>query len=129
MTTDAELNCAAKKLKLRHFRGVFMSDELPEKPLSNECGIVNLKSSKFNGSHWTCWWKEGNNKYYFDSYGIRPSNEIVKYLHSPINYSSFQIQQFSESNCGEWCLFVLDRLNKGYNYKDVILKIINENTF
>ena len=73
-----------------------------KKPLKNECGIVNLESSKLDGSHWCCQWKHGDDKYYFDSYGIKPSKQIVKYLKSPINYSTFQLQTFNDSTCGEW---------------------------
>ena len=128
-TTDKFLEEEAKRLKFRNFRGVFMDDELPKQPLMDECGIINLESSKDQGSHWCCWWKKGNDKYYFDSYGILPSKSIVKYLKSPILYSTFQIQQFNDGNCGEWCLYVLNELNKGKDYKDIVLKIIDENTF
>ena len=128
-TTDKFLESEAKRLKLKNFRGVFMSDELPKKPLKNECGIVNLESSKLEGSHWCCWWKHGEDKYYFDSYGILPSKQIVKYLKSPINYSTFQLQTFNDSTCGEWCLYMLNELNKGNDYKDIILKLINKETF
>ena len=34
-------------LKIPNFRGVFMRDELPEKPHKTECGIVNFKQSDF----------------------------------------------------------------------------------
>ena len=128
-TTDIFLRNEAKRLKLKHFRGVFMSDELPSKPLTNECGIINLESSRLQGSHWCCWWKVGNEKYYFDSYGILPPKQIVKYLKSPIIYSTFQLQQFNEDTCGEWCLYLLNKLNKGDDYKNIILKLIDKDTF
>ena len=44
-----ELEDAAKKLKIRCFRGVFLLDTLPKKPNKKECGIVNLDQSI--GSH------------------------------------------------------------------------------
>ena len=128
-TTDGFLRNEAKRLKIKNFRGVFMSDELPDKPLENECGIINLESSKLQGSHWCCWWKAGNDKYYFDSYGILPPKKIVKYLKSPIVYSTFQLQQFNEDTCGEWCIYMLNKLNKGDDYKNIILKLIDKDTF
>ena len=129
MTTDVYLNNEAKRLKLNNFRGAIMKDELPDKCLENECGIVNMEDSKDQGSHWCCWWKKGDEKYYFDSYGLDPPLEIQKYLKSPIIFSTFQLQEFNDSNCGEWCLYVLNELNKGLDYKDIILKKINKLTF
>ena len=31
-----------KELKIPHFRGVFMRNDLPRRPLKRECGILNL---------------------------------------------------------------------------------------
>lgn len=125
-TTNTELNNEAKRLKLKHFRGVFMKDELKNiKPLEQECGIINSQPSYKNNGHWCCWWKDNNQKYYFDSYGIKPLKEVYTYLKSPVIYSTYQIQQFNDSNCGQWCLYVLNELNKGKDYIDIILNIIN----
>ncbi len=108
-----------------------MSDELPKKPKKNECGIINLESSKLDGSHWCCWWKHGDDMYYFDSYGIKPSKQIEKYLKSAkmidtdlkpnIEFSTFQLQTFNDSTCGEWCLYVLNKLSKGEDYQDIMI--------
>lgn len=127
--SNIELDNMAKKLNLTNFRGTFMSDELPKSPLEHECGIVNSNDHKHNDGHWTCWYKNKDNKYYFDSYGLIPSKEIVNYLKSPILYSTFQIQQFNDANCGEWCLYVLDKLNKGEDFRDIVLKIIDNKTY
>jgi len=48
-------------------------------------------------------------------------------------YNTYQIQDYKYSNCGEWCLHVLNELIKGgvkdldENFIDVILEIINNN--
>ena len=124
--TTGEVEKMAKKLKLLNFQCV-MRDELKGKiPKNKECGIINLDTSKGIGSHWSCWYKNGDNKYYFDSFGLLPPKEIIKYLGSPIMYSTYQIQQFNDTNCGEWCLYVLKELNTGKNFTDVVLDIINE---
>ena len=125
-TTTREIEAMAKKLKLVNFQCV-MRDELKgKKPKNNECGIINLNTSREPGSHYCCWYKNGNIKYYFDSFGTVPPKEIIKYLGSPIMYSTYQIQQFNDTNCGEWCLYVLKKLNSGKNFTDVVLDIINE---
>jgi len=54
---------------------------------------------------------------------------MKKYLGEKILESTFQIQQFNDANCSEWCLYVLNQLNKGNNYTDIVLDIINEKTY
>ena len=75
--TNFDLMEGMKKLKVPNFRGVFTRDALPAKPERNECGLLNLDSSAGRGTHWVAWWKRGDMKLYFDSYGIVPPNELV----------------------------------------------------
>ena len=63
-----------------YFRGVFMRDLLPNKPWKNECGILNLDDSEGDGTHWTCWFKRGDKRFYFDSYGLVTPIELQRYL-------------------------------------------------
>jgi hypothetical protein len=130
--TNFDIDEKAKKLKLNNYRGSYMRDEFKKiKPLNQECGILNLDLAKNEGQHWTCWWKNGKEKYYFDSFGIIPPKELINYLkaNNDLEYSTFQIQQFNDANCGEWCLYILSELNKGNDYEDIILKIIDEKTY
>jgi len=130
MTTNIQLENEAMRLQLKNFRGVIMRDQINKlKQLNQECGILGSKTSREDSMHWTCWWKNGKQKYYFDSFGLLPTKEIIRYLKSPIVYSTFQIQQFNESNCGEWCIYVLNRLNNGDEYIDIILDLINNKTY
>lgn len=118
--TNIDLLKEAKKLKLKNFRGVFMRDEIKNiKPRNQECGILNLNTSNQPGSHWVCWYKDGNKKYYFDSYGLVPPTEIVNYLKQPIIRNTSQLQSFSQSNCGQYCLYVLKRLCNGDEFINI----------
>ena len=127
--TNFEIIEKANKLKLQNFK-YFMRDEMKGKnPLNKECGIINLNTSKQHGSHHCCYWKDKDKKYYFDSFGLLPPKELVAYLKSPIIYSTFEIQQFNDSNCSEWCLYVLNKLNKNEDYIDIILSIVNNKTY
>jgi len=94
--------------------------------VKKECGVINLNTSKQQGSHHTCYWVANNKKYYFDSFGIIPPKELVKYLKSPIIYSTYQIQQYNDTNCSEWCLYMLIELNKGREFIDIIIDILNK---
>ena len=63
--TTSEVNAKAKQLKLVNFKCV-MRDELKGKrPFSTECGIINLNTSKENGSHYSRWYKNGVKKILF----------------------------------------------------------------
>ena len=57
--TNVDLQEYARRLGIKHFRGVYMRDTLPEKPTRQECGIVNLNTSDEQGSHWVCYSKDG----------------------------------------------------------------------
>ena len=48
---------AAKPLKIKNFRDVFMRDALPSKPKVNECTVVNFDSSDGQGTHYVCYFK------------------------------------------------------------------------
>ena len=86
--SNFELEDAAMKLKLPYFRGVFLLDTLPRKPNKKECGIVNFDKSGGPGTHWVAWYKNVKIKIYFDSYGVQPPLEVIKYLGSPIHYNT-----------------------------------------
>lgn len=125
--TDAEFIRHIHRLKIPNFRGYIMRDQLNElKPLNNECGALNIDDSSNNGTHTVCWFKKGKKKYYFDSFGVLPPKELISYLKSPIMYSTYQIQKFDETNCSEWCLYVLNEFYKGVEYPDIILNILDK---
>ncbi|CAG9771479.1 unnamed protein product [Ceutorhynchus assimilis] len=82
--SNIDLEKYAKLLKLKHFRGVFMKDQLPTMKIhKTESGIINLDNSTGVGTHWTAYKIIGKNIHYFDSFGnLRPPLESVKYFNS-----------------------------------------------
>ena len=105
------------------WRGIFSRNQLPKKPNIRECGILNLDSVDGPGTHWVAWYKNKGTKYYFDSYGIQPPEEMHKYLKSPILYNSIQIQEPGTYICGHLCIHVLEELNQGKDLLPVVLKL------
>ena len=101
-----------------------MRDTLLKKLKLNECGILNLDSSSGDGTHWVMWFKKGKYTFYFDSYGVQPSSELIAYLMSPIFYNSERVQQNGEVFCGHLCLFALKQLSLGNNLQTVINYLI-----
>jgi hypothetical protein len=119
--SNVQLIDAAKKLNIENFRGVFVRDELPKKPRTNECGILNLDDSDGNGTHWTAWIKRRNDKLYFDSYGLPPPTELLKYLRGQVFYNSERIQPDNEVFCGHLCLYVLKKtMNDGCEFQEIM---------
>jgi len=105
--SNVDLKKAVKGLKIKKFRGVFMKDALPKKPLKYECGILNLDSSSGSGTHWECWIKRGKSSVTFDSYGLNPPTELANYLKDSNTYNNTAQVQKNGHACGHFCLFVL----------------------
>ena len=104
-TTNIQLLRRAKKIPF--FRGVYMLDTLPNFPLENEKGIVNIAESTdgSGGTHWICYVKYGKKSIVFDSFGdLRPPEKLVNYLGKNIYYNQEQYQNLNQSNCGELCI-------------------------
>lgn len=97
---------------ISHFRGVFMRDNLPKKPLKYECGIVNLDNSSGSGTHWVAYYKKNSIVKYFDSFGnLQPPVEIINYLGDNIRYNYNSYQVYDTVICGHLCLkFLYDQL-------------------
>ena len=116
-------------IKIPNFVGVKMRDELQGKSKPVECGVINLNTSSQSGSHWTCYYRVGDVRYYFDSFGEPPPIELLKYLKSDMEFSkdlpvikrsSLTVQHDKSSECGSLCLFVLKQLSMGVPFPDII---------
>lgn len=118
--SNFQLIDAAKKLKIRNFKGVFVRDELPMRANRIECGILNTGDSNTSGFHWICWWRNGDYKICFDSYALPPPNELIDYLKSPVYYNSERIQYGNTVFCGHLCLYVLKKLSDGGEFQEIV---------
>ena len=119
--SNFEIEDAVKKVGLKNFRGVFLRDTLPKKPERNECAMINLDDTSGDGTHWEAWFKRGNDKFYFDSFGLPPPTELNNYLRD-VFYPTEQIQQRQAVICGHLCLFVLKEMQEGKGLQEIINK-------
>lgn len=116
--SDVDLMKYAKKLKIPHFRGVFMRDALPSSPPRQcESAIINLDTQKGPGTHWVAYNKNKDSVLYFDSFGLlKPPIELVRYLEGgskcTIKYNPDTYQQYNTINCGHLCLEFLYKNSK-----------------
>jgi hypothetical protein len=103
-----------------------MRDELPKTPNVRECGVINLGDSSTIGSHWTAYYKNKYEKYYFDSYGdAKPPKELIEYLGGKnLYYNSDRIQNHDDPPiCGHLCLVVLNLLSQKVPYTTIIERL------
>lgn len=89
--------------------------------------IINLDRSDGPGTHWVCCYTNSNLPYniYFDSFGVGPSDIISKYLKQNgklIKYNNSELQMMESIMCGYYCLYVLDKLSRGHNIYDILMK-------
>ena len=65
------------KLGIKHFRGIYSRDALPESIYKKECGIINLDDIEGQGTHWVVYRNlEKNLVEYFDPFGLIMPYEI-----------------------------------------------------
>jgi len=57
---------------------------------------MNLDDSAGGGTHWVYWLKHGNDKCYFDSFGLPPPTELNNYLDGDVVYPTEQTQPRQE---------------------------------
>jgi hypothetical protein len=88
--------------------------------------VYNLDPSNKGGSHWIASFTDipGHRTYYFDSYGMKPPEQIARFMRSltlqdPNMRLEFNARrfQYGESECGMYCLYFLIRMLKGDTFK------------
>ena len=96
-----------------------MRDELNKIKSTKKSNIImNLQTSKDNGSHWVVILKSIGLQYYFDPYGVLPTKEVYNYfgsegsLEQPFSWNKIQIQQYGMECCGQLSMYFLYRMNR-----------------
>ena len=67
--------------------------------------------------------KRGPVKYYFNSYGLPPPDEMVDYLQPEIRYNTDELQRRGDVVCDHYGLYVLKLLADGRSFEDVIFSL------
>ena len=86
--------------------GVYMKDEL-KPPLAQGIYVINLQNHDENDSHWTCFIKDTNDIYYYDSFGVvMPQNQydIFRNESDNIYYNTSDHQNIVATSCGWFCI-------------------------
>ena len=129
--SDIDLMYFAENLPITNFKGVYMRDRLPSQSTRspNESGIMNLSKSNELGTHWICWYCCGEERLFFDSFGLDVPIELEKYLKTHDEYinnrevirrNAIIVQHINTSECGRLCLFVLKHLSDGASFDEIL---------
>jgi len=101
-TTNFQLLKWAKQLDIPNFT-VLMRNELKKLHKLKTLPIFiicNYHTTEQSGIHWTAMYKNKDNTFFFDSYGIQPFQEAIDFLEN-FTYSSCKIQPEGSKICGQ----------------------------
>lgn len=93
-----------------HYMGCFPSDRLPKCKHFPCSMVVNLDDSTKPGSHWVAIYAPTKNHvFYFDSYGMKASGKILRYLKRfpLITRQEATIQSIISDVCGQYAIFFI----------------------
>ena len=120
-----------RHVKNLNFLGVLPCDKIPKSALYNPCcAVVNTKPHDHKGEHWVSFLKLSNKRaVYFDSFGYPPFNlqEVGKVLDT-VNvwsYNDKKLQTFYSTVCGQYCIFFLTHISRGYTLEHII-ELLND---
>ena len=110
---------------------IVMRDESPDsiREMASPIGepnfniIVNLHPTE--GTHWVLVIRrEGGPVYYFDSFGVEtPALFLEEYDNLGSNE---RIQQYDESYCGAYCLYMIYLIDRGFRIKSALNILVNQ---
>ena len=122
----------------KYYGGCLSKDELKNKKPDNKFWIVNLMDSdKGGGSHWVlvfdCIIPDANRDMcmYFDPYGIHPPPVIVNFMKRSKKgkiYTDDQYQDMDSTQCGYYCIYVVEQLFKSIPYSTIFDKELDDKT-
>jgi hypothetical protein len=126
MNTNEILTCLKQDKKIApDLLGVYPRDKLPRRTFF-PCGLVaNTDTSTGPGEHWVAmYFPSRESAIYFDSYGLPPKKKeflrrcqgkhVVQY-----KFNDVQLQSPLSSTCGQYTVFFLYKMCRGYSLKQI----------
>ena len=113
----------------KNYIGTYSKDNCPVLK-NNQSTIINLQDSDKKGSHWVSYKKIGNKMFYFDSYGVAYTPDIIKnqYANHKFICNIYRIQSMDSNQCGRFCiLFVRGNIKNENDFNNISLKFEKNN--
>ncbi len=102
-----------------HFLGVFPRDRIPIIHRYPACYVANTDGSSKAGTHWVAFYFDNSYcKEFFDSYGFSPCEYGFNF--SPNIINPIQLQSFTSTVCGQYCIFYLIQRSSGFPMSNLI---------
>jgi hypothetical protein len=109
----------------RLYGGCYSKDLLSRKRPNGKFYVINMQDHNAgDGTHWVmiydCNPKE---TIYFDSYGVSPPPVVLRFMRrggKRMYFSDAQYQTLESSQCGLYCIYVINRLLAGDTMKSII---------
>ena len=90
------------------FLGTYPSCMSPKTSKKKYTFITNTVNHELGGVHWCAWFVDGNTMHFFDSFGRHPNDVTFSYGEIfkgfKLKYNKKQVQDFSSSTCGHYCI-------------------------
>ena len=115
------------------FLGVYALDKVPVRAITSYpyTVIINTDDSTQPGSHWVAIHKDIMQRgYYFDSFGFPPKlDDLLATMDSCADwtYNSFRLQSYASTVCGQYCLFFVTHIARGYDMEHIV-HVLNQDS-
>ena len=112
-----------------NYMGTYSKDNVPILK-NNQSTTISLQNHNKNGTHWVSYEKIDNKIFYFDSYAITYTPDIIKNQNPSHKFicNIYRIQSIDSNQCGRFCILFLKHNIKNENdYNNFLLKFKTNN--
>ena len=106
------------------FIGVYPVDKLSKiRPIPEQGCIINTAPSTHQGEHWIALFFTPRTVEYFDSYGLKPTGDIERWLQKRNKRyitNRKQVQGLFTATRGAHCIYYLFHRAKGYSMRQIV---------
>ena len=121
--SDIRIKVLGKDISLTPFE-IVMGDQTPDNTSEPNVNIiVNLHPT--DGTHWVLVIRrEGGPVYYFDSFGVE-TTPLFSEESVDLGFDE-RIQQYDESCCGAYCLYMIYLIDRGFRINNALNILVNQ---
>ena len=115
----------------KFYRGTFPEDE-DFHFNAPYCVVTNCDSHNGPGTHWNGWFVTKSIIFFFDTYGRSPRDSSLPRSYSlfvknrKIVYNRKIVEGIFSNTCGQFCIYVLYQLCKGYQWRNIIDSFVGD---